>query len=118
MQLSVEEQGTTKVITLEDRRLDAAIAGEFKDQAREIADENTQLLVLDLSPVSFIDSSGIGAIVGLMKHMGRGRRMEICGLHPTVFKLFQLTRMDSVFVIHATREEALKGADTPIRQAG
>lgn len=117
MNLTIEDYGTTRVLTLKESRLDAAIAGEFKDEARSAITDESHVMVLDLGEVSFIDSSGIGAIVGVMKQLGRERRMELCSLRPTVLKLFKLTRMDSVFVIHAGRDEAIS-ANVAERKTG
>ena len=45
--------------------------------------------------------STIGAVVAAFKQAGPERRLELAGLTPTVEKVFKLTRMDSVFTIHA-----------------
>jgi anti-sigma B factor antagonist len=42
-----------------------------------------------------------------MKHLGKGRKMDLCALTSTVDKVFRLTRVDSIFAIYATREEAI-----------
>lgn len=60
-------------------------------------DESNQKILLNLEHVEFIDSSGLGAVVSVMKHLGKGRKMDLCGLTPTVDKVFRLTRMDSFF---------------------
>jgi anti-sigma B factor antagonist len=67
-------------------------------------------VVLDMSNVGFLDSSGLGAVVAVMKALGPIRRLELSGLSPTVEKVFRLTRMDSVFIIHKTLPEALRRA--------
>ena len=56
--------------------------------------------MLDLSQVTFVDSSGLGAIVAAMKHLEAGRRLDLAGLTPDVAKVFRLTRMDTIFTIH------------------
>ncbi len=48
-------------------------------------------VILDLSSVKFIDSSGLGAIVAAMKQLGSGRRLDLAGLTPVVEKVFRLT---------------------------
>ena len=50
-----------------------------------------KIVVLDLSTVSFIDSSGLESIVASMKHMGQDRTLALAGLTPTVNKVFRLT---------------------------
>ena len=79
---------------------------EFKDSMNAI-DESNQKILLNLEHVEFIDSSGLGAVVSVMKHLGKGRKMDLCALTPSVDKVFRLTRMDSIFAIYATREQAI-----------
>lgn len=64
-------------------------------------------VIVDLSEVDFIDSSGLGAIVAAMKQLREGQRLELAGLTPTVSKVFRLTRMDTVFSLFDTLEEAV-----------
>lgn len=108
MKLSTQELAHLFVVRAEMDRIDAAVAIQFKDAMRQSIPESTSRAVLDLSKVSFIDSSGLGAIVAAMKQMGTERKLDLAGLTPTVDKVFKLTRMDSVFVIHPTIDEAVK----------
>ena len=63
-------------------------------------------VILDLSRVDFIDSSGLGAIVAVMKFLAPARKLELAALTPNVERVFHLTRMDSVFPIHAAAPSA------------
>ncbi len=91
-------------------RIDAAGAVHFKDTMRELTQTAHARVVLDLSTVAFLDSSGLGAVVVAMKALGPGRKLELSGLTPTVEKVFRLTRMDSIFTIHASLPEGLRNA--------
>ena len=75
---------------------------------RESTAAGSDVVALDLSEVHFIDSSGLGAIVAAMKHMGNSRKLALAGLTPTVEKVFRLTRMDSVFSVFPTLDGALE----------
>lgn len=88
------------VARVEEDRIDAAIAIRFKDKMREIVQDPAARVVLDLSRVAFVDSSGLGAIVAVMKLVGPERKLELAGLTPSVERVFRLTRMDQVFTIH------------------
>lgn len=88
------------IITVGEARIDAAAAIRFKDAMRAATAGGPGHVVLDLSNVTFVDSSGLGAIVAAMKQMGDDRRLDLAGLTPDVAKVFRLTRMDSVFKIH------------------
>ncbi|GHF07168.1 anti-sigma factor antagonist [Aliiroseovarius zhejiangensis] len=115
MELAHFDTAGARVITVNEHRIDAAIAISFKDRMRELTDQGPDRIVVDMTQVDFIDSSGLGAIVAAMKQVGPSKSFELAGLSGTVQKVFKLTRMDTVFTIHATLETALGG---PIADAG
>ncbi len=94
------------VITVGESRIDAAVAMQFKEKMKDLTSGASGRVIVDLSAVNFVDSSGLGAVVGSMKQMGRGRRMDLVGLSASVEKVFRMTRMDSVFRIFGTLGEA------------
>ncbi|MFC0279598.1 STAS domain-containing protein [Falsigemmobacter intermedius] len=106
MQISCEETGGTMVARVCEDRVDAAVAIHFKERMREIFQKPSERIVLDMSRVDFLDSSGLGAVVAVMKLAGPERRLELAALTPTVEKVFRLTRMDQVFTIHAEVPQA------------
>jgi anti-sigma B factor antagonist len=108
MELKSEHHGEILVIRAVGDRIDAAGAIQFKERMREIIAEPSARVVLDMSTVGFLDSSGLGAVVAVMKALGPVRRLELSGLTPTVEKVFRLTRMDSVFIIHKSMPEGLR----------
>lgn len=89
-----------QVIRVEEERIDSLVAIQFKDAVRAMVDPAASRVVLDLGPVTFIDSSGLGAVIAAMKGLGAGQRLELAALSPVVDKVFRLTRMDTVFTIH------------------
>lgn len=95
------------LISVHEPRIDAAIAIQFKDKVRELATDAPDRVVMDMSKVDFLDSSGLGALVATMKQLGTGRKLELASLSPTVQKVFRLTRMDSVFVVHSNKGAAI-----------
>ncbi|MBN8187403.1 STAS domain-containing protein [Salipiger thiooxidans] len=109
MQLTVTDTEDPQIIRVDEGRIDAAVAIQFKDAVREAVSPGTARVVLDLGAVEFIDSSGLGAIVAAMKGMGQGQRLDLAALRPMVDKVFRLTRMDTIFVIHETVDAARGG---------
>ena len=107
MELTSSKEPDLQIITVQEQRIDAAVALAFKDQMRALTEDGQGTVLLDLNHVSFIDSSGLGAIVAAMKSLGPERRLVLAGLTPTVDKVFRLTRMDSVFGVFPTVENAL-----------
>ena len=88
------------LIAVGDARIDSAVAIRFKDDMRTLTEQGPDHIVLDLSRVTFVDSSGLGAIVASMKQLAPGKRLDLAGLTPDVAKVFRLTRMETVFKIH------------------
>jgi anti-sigma B factor antagonist len=115
MNLYAESRSGALVVSVNEARLDAAIAIRFKDRMREVIMQPAARVVLDLSQVEFLDSSGLGAVVAVMKSLAPERRLELAGLTPNVDRVFRLTRMDSVFVLHPDVETALLAG---VRHAG
>lgn len=104
MNLTLDDQPDRTVVRIDEPRLDAALALPFKDRMREIVARAPVLLVVDMAQVQFMDSSGLGALIAIHKALPRGTRMELIGVHPTVMRVFRLTRMDTVFTIRVPDE--------------
>lgn len=99
MKLHTELCGDELLIVVEEARLDAAVATAFKDRMRQALTAGGNTTVLDLSRVDFMDSSGLGALIAVLKAMPQGRRLELQGLRPNVERVLRLTRMDTVFIV-------------------
>lgn len=110
MQLTSEVVGDMLIVRVQEPRIDAAGAIQFKERMRELTADGPPRVVLELSQVCFLDSSGLGAVVAVMKLLMPARKLELAGLTPMVEKVFRLTRMDSVFVIHQSVPHALRDA--------
>lgn len=87
-------------------RLDAAAAPSFKALLDGALAEGPNRVILDLSGVSFMDSTGLGVLVGLLKKLGTSGSMVVCGAQPSVRRLFELTRLDTLFRLTDTLVEA------------
>ncbi|WP_085310811.1 STAS domain-containing protein [Planktotalea arctica] len=108
MNMSSEIAEDLQIIKILEKRIDAAAAIQFKDRVRELTAEQVTPVVLDLSEVDFVDSSGLGAIVATMKFLGSERPLHLAGLTPIVAKVFALTRMERVFKIFQSPVDAVK----------
>ncbi|OIQ80374.1 putative anti-sigma factor antagonist [mine drainage metagenome] len=100
MNLETELRNGVLVVHVGEDRIDAAVAIQFKDRMREIVAQPASRVILDLARVAFLDSSGLGAVVAVMKMMPPECPLELAALGPSVDKVFRLTRMDRVFTIH------------------
>jgi anti-sigma B factor antagonist len=73
--------------------------------------EHSDTVVLDLSEVGFMDSTGLGAMLSCLRLMkAKGGSLRVCSLKPEVRRLFDMVMMDRVFDIHPDVETALAKA--------
>lgn len=106
MELQSCHSNGVQIVTVRAERIDSAAAIRFKDAMRAETSGSAARVVLDLGQVRFVDSSGLGAIVAVMKFLGPDRRLDLAGLTPDVDKVFRLTRMDTVFGIFSDADAA------------
>ena len=99
--------GDVLVAKVLDSRIVADVAARFKHQLIDYIAEGNRSIVLDMKAVSFIDSSGLGALVSSLKVIGRDGDLVLCGTAGNVASMFKLTRMDKVFRMFHTSEEAV-----------
>jgi len=104
------EENTIKnalVVKVLENRIVADVAPQFKESLIAYVSNGNKNIVLDLSDVTFIDSSGLGALIGSLKAVGKDGELVLCGARDAVVNMLKLTRMDKVFHIFTTREEAV-----------
>ena len=89
-------------------RLDAVAAPDLKSRLKELVAGGQTRLVIDLTDVSFIDSSGLAALVsGFRAAREAGGTIKLAGLNEQTMMVFKLTRLNRVFEIHPNAEAAL-----------
>lgn len=94
--------------------LDSTKAEEFRLQVDAMLAAGVEVILIDLKDITFIDSSGLGTLVVILKQVrGIDRKLYICSINDQVRMLFELTSMDRVFEVYADRatfEQAVLGA--------
>lgn len=81
-------------------------ATEIKEQIKEQISEQTARIVIDLSKLELIDSSGVGVFISLLRRMN-GESVVLAAPQPQVARIFEITKLDLIMPIYATVEEAL-----------
>lgn len=85
----------------------------LKSAAHDLLEQGNRKLVIDLGAVSYINSSGIGALVHILTSYTRDNgKVRLCRLGKGVENVFVITRLLSVFDVSETREEALKSFES------
>jgi anti-sigma B factor antagonist len=105
-----------KNVRHEDRALVLELAGEIdmqcsielRDKFRELFRQKPQVLVINMTEVEFMDSSGLATLVVALKWCRRnGSQLKLVGLVQRVRNIFEISRLDSVFQIYDSEAEAL-----------
>jgi anti-sigma B factor antagonist len=96
----------TSVLNVEGE-LDLAAAPSLKWALADLVQAGATQLVVDLSRVTFIDSTALGVLVGAHRSLSAGSRLAIACRHPDVLNIFELTGLDATFDIFPTLEDAL-----------
>ena len=97
------------VISLEDERLDTKNTPKFKEEVMPVIDKSgTHDVVFDLNKLKFIDSSGIGAFLSVLRHLNaRGGDLKLASINPNIQTVLELISIHKIFHIFKTTDEAI-----------
>ncbi len=113
MELTVatRREGVQTVISVAGE-IDVYTAPTLRERLNELVADGEYHLVVDMGGVDFLDSTGLGVLVGGLKRtrLHAGSLQLVCD-QEKILKVFRITGLTKVFPIHATLEEAL-AADT------
>jgi len=105
-----EVNGDILVLTPEMTQLDASQTRQFKDEVLGlIKSTNKKNVVIDLSRLQFVDSSGLGCFLSILKSLSHEQgTLKFSGLTKSVRTIFELVSIHKILEIYPTKEEALK----------
>ncbi len=110
MEFSHVVQDGILVVTIQDDSLDATTATVFKEKLLELIQQlGVTKVVLDLSHLGFIDSSGLGAFLSTQRMLSKqGGALKLAHLSKPVQTMFEIVSMHRIFEIFPTVEDAVK----------
>jgi anti-sigma B factor antagonist len=108
MRTSIE--GDAVVLVLEGRLTGSSDASRFVQVVEHHLAEGFRAFVVDLTGVSWVDSTGVGSLVSGFETVRRnGGALRFAGLNDRLRRIMEITKLDRVLDCCATREEALAG---------
>jgi anti-sigma B factor antagonist len=108
MTAAIDRVADIAIVLIPGKGLDSGNSRAFKEEMAPVVAANPKL-VFDLSQLTFVDSSGLGAILSCLRQSNAaGGDLKLCGLSKPVRALFELVRMHKIFEILNTREEAIR----------
>ena len=104
MDIKVKRRDGALVVRVEAPRITAAMSVQFKDRMRAALAGPAPRVILDMSRVGFVDSSGLSAVLSIVKMLAPGQRLELAGLRPDVEAVFRLTKLDRVLTLQGAAQ--------------
>jgi len=87
-------------------RLDVTNVNQFRREVTDIAVSKPRFLLIDLKDISFMDSSGLGALVAALKTIrNSGGELALCSPTDQVQMLFDLTSMGTIFKVYSNPQD-------------
>lgn len=110
MKFTKEASNGALIIQLKSDHLDARVSRNFKESIlKEVEQARLYHVVLDLSDLHFIDSSGLGSFLSILRVLNtKGGDLKLAKLNPSVKSMLEMVRMDKLFEIFITPEQAVK----------
>lgn len=108
MQVSLEQRGDVRILRVEEAKLTYPILSAFFAEVSRVVDEGARKLLIDLAPVSYIDSAAIGCFMDVHRLLGdHGGTVKLSGLHPRVQTLLSMTGVLRILSTHREEADAL-----------
>jgi anti-sigma B factor antagonist len=112
-EIKTEKLGDATYVIALAGEVDLYTAPELKQQLLEVIGEGATNVIVDLSDTTFIDSTTLGVLVGGVKRLRpNGGQLSLVCSDRNITKIFEITGLDKVFPIHATRSEAVETTDS------
>ena len=107
LRLEVSEQGGWSVLEV-GGEIDVATAPRLREQLIALVNDQRYQIVVDLEAVDFIDSTGLGVLIGALKRVRThdGDLALVC-TEPRILKVFEITGLLSVFAVHPSVDAAV-----------
>ena len=107
MEIQKRKEGDVTILSL-DGRLDLTSASSLKEASKDILENESKKMVLNLDGVDFINSSGLGALVSILKEVRSSQgSMRLSNLAPYVKEIFDITQLTNIFDIFSDEKQAL-----------
>lgn len=94
----VEDSANWHVTLIGD--VDIASSNQLKEELNRMLDESERSIILDCGDLQYIDSTGLGVLIGVLKRVkGKSNDVIITNIHANISKLLRITGLDKIFVV-------------------
>lgn len=95
--------------------LDLYTAPDLKQLLTQVIEDGASGVVMDLSETTFLDSTGLGVLIGGLKRLrSRDGALAVVNVDDSISRTFEITGLDQIFTIRTSRDEALAALDAEL----
>ena len=107
LSLNTRTEGSFEVIEV-GGEIDVYTAPKLRELLVDAVENGHQRLIVNVEKVDFLDSTGLGVLVGALKRVrAEGGSLDIVCTHERLLKIFEITGLDKVFGLHSSVEDAV-----------
>lgn len=112
MNMEVRKENGILCLKPQEKSLEGLNSREFKKKITDYINEGNKIIVLNISNIEFMDSSGIGTLITILKLLSAQQgKIVFCEVHEAILRIFNLTRLDLVFQIFPNEKEAISALE-------
>lgn len=114
LNITIQDEGVMVVMRLQGRLVLGEETSAFRAKVKGLLNEGKRVVVVSLLETSFIDSSGLGALVAAHSSAkAAGASLRLCDLGPRLSEMLQLTKLYTIFEIYDSEHEAFRALSDP-----
>jgi len=108
MQLEVDEKADVRIVRVKEAKLTYPNLSAFFAEVRQLVEEGTRKLIIDLASVTYIDSASIGCLMDIYRLMqDKGGAVKLSGVQPRVETMISMTGVHKLIDLHREESAAL-----------
>jgi anti-sigma B factor antagonist len=109
MNYTIEQRDNIVIFTVKNTNLDSSVSAQFKAEILIVAQPTIKGLIIELSNVEYVDSSGLGAILLAHRQLSdHGIPVLLIAVQPTVKKMLSISHLEQIFEFFDSVDEAVE----------
>ena len=107
MEIKIKKESDVSILEIEGE-VDVYYSSRLEEKVKNLISEGERRVIIDMTEVSYMDSSGLGVLVGSLKNLKKSKgEMKIAGVKGEIMNVFEITRLNTFFDMYNTVPEAL-----------
>jgi anti-sigma B factor antagonist len=107
--INIDKEGKVDVITFSIDKINALVTEDIRDEIGKLFENANSKVVIDLKGVNYIDSSGFGCFLSIMKAARNNYgSLKFTSPEPAVMEVFKTLHLNTVFEIYEDRDECVR----------